>query len=486
MLATPTRRQQQGRLPIAALLLLAAWGCTSRGDSGITLGPVERLNAEAGTLARFTFPYYTALQALPGGGAVAVWMRQEGGFQPLVHRRAADATAAFGDERHLGTEAFRDTISVAPRLAEGATASELYAVWQVRRPVSGDKFVVFRRSPDAGATWVEERTINAETHSFLPAIAADRAGGVYVVWTDERRRGLEVFFNRSLDRGATWSPEEVRLDDSERGAAVSVAIASDGAERLVAVWEDRGRGRRRVRAAASADRGATWSEPVAVSDPTARYSPGAPRVIFAGGRFIVVWTAAATNVAAQVWSDASLDGGLTWGEDVLLHEVEKGVPSAVDVASDGTRARAVFHAGPAGGPWHILYVATGEDGVWELPESGPAQVSRGEGRFSNARLAADAGGRLAAVYEDNLKRVLLAHSRDGGATWDPESALLDEIAEGQGKASVRYPQVAMADGVAYVMWEVWADTSGLAKSFPGMEGGPAPADLFVRRVTFRR
>ena len=83
-------------------LVLGIAACTPGGDES-ELEAVERLNTEEGTLARFTFPYYTSILARPGGGAIAVWMRSEPPFRPMVYRRAIDGTSAFGEEEYLGT-----------------------------------------------------------------------------------------------------------------------------------------------------------------------------------------------------------------------------------------------------------------------------------------------------------------------------------------------------------------------------------------------
>ena len=56
--------------PLAQFALLAALatlGCHQ--SKGPELAEIERLNAEAGNVGRYMVPYYTALYALPEGGA---------------------------------------------------------------------------------------------------------------------------------------------------------------------------------------------------------------------------------------------------------------------------------------------------------------------------------------------------------------------------------------------------------------------------------
>ncbi len=446
---------------------------------------VTRLNSADGTLGLFTFPYYTALLALDGGGAVAAWMRQDGAFRPIVFRHAASADAAFGDEQYLSPESQRDTISVAPQIVPGAAPGELYAMWQARRQTTGDKFVMFRRSQDGGRTWEPDRRVNTQATSFLPSVATDRDGGIYAAWTDERKLGFKIFFNRSLDHGTTWLPDDVLVEglNARFGTAISVDLATDGHGGIVIVWEENGpNGGRRVRAAASHDRGASWSQPSFVDDGNNPLSPIAPTVAFVDGRAVAVWTAAVSGdrVLSQVWSDTSSDGGITWGQDVPINETQGGVQARVHLVAGDGKARLLYHSGPLRGPWTIHFTESNGDGVW----SPDVVVSSGEGRLLNPRLAVGRDGALYAVYEEFQRRVLLSRSTDGGHVWTQLEDPVYAVPSGEGGLFVHYPQVSASGGVVYVMWEVWKAPPRSEK--PGLADTrrPNPADLFVRRITF--
>jgi hypothetical protein len=476
------------RSQLAALLALTlALGCQRGSGTNERLGPIERVNTEPGGLGVFTFPYYTSIAAVDGGGAVAVYMRQEEGFRPVVYRRAPSAAGAFSDEQYLSPESMRDTISIIPDLRPGPAANELYLTWQARRNATGDKFVMFRRSTDGGATWETERRINSKPTSFIPSLATDADGGIYAVWVDERKRGFGLYFNRSLDHGQNWLVEDTSLEGSDEkyGVVVSVDIATDGKGTLVIVWEeDLGKGRR-VHTVTSNDRGATWSDPAYIDDGEDRLSPSQPRVVFAGGRAVAVWNAAASGMAVkgELWADVSSDGGKTWGKDVLVSNVENGIPPRFHLKAFGDTARMVFHAGPHQGPWRIYYNELGADGTWRTGDEIPT-VSAGDDKFSNPRLAIDRDGAFYVTYERHQQGVLLSRSTDGGKTWTPLAEPVYELPADREGDAVHYPQVTVAGGLAYVTWETWASAKSTIKTLADAQNKTRPADLFVRRVTF--
>lgn len=480
----PPRSRFHERLLALGLLALLAAGCQQGGPG---LAEVEHLNGDPGMVGRHMMAYYVALNAVPEGGAVVVWMREEPPYRTVVYRQSPKAGAPFSPETHLTPADMLQTITMGLTILPGASEGELYATWQARRPETGNKFIVFRSSLDGGATWSDPRTLNSQPYAFAPSVTTDRAGGVYVAWPDERGYTTGVFANRSLDRGESWMPTDVRIDVGEGGGLMANAVwtASDG-EKVVIVWEEQQSDGRVVMAATSADRGATWSTPVRVDDGKGRGAPLSPRVAFAGGRAVVAWTAAVggNNRFAQVWADSSADGGLTWGDDVLLHEQPGGTAPTMQLFSDGGRASVVFEAHARGGEaYRIFYVAMDDDGSWTPDRDALVPLTSSEMEASAPRLARSGDGTLYLVFADGQRRVRLMRSKDEGTSWS-DPLLVFERPESGAAATVRFPQVAVSDRVAHVLWEEWGETKTAIRTFGDSQTKRPPLDLFIRRITF--
>jgi hypothetical protein len=199
-----------------------------------------------------------------------------------------------------------------------------------------------------------------------------------------------------------------------------------------------------------------------------------------------MWTAAVggMNAFAEVWADASADGGLTWGEDVLVQEQPGGAAPTMQLFSDGAHASAVFEGKKRGGGDSIYYVRMQADGTWAPGRDALSPLTPPGRNVSAPRLAAGTDGTLYLVYVEGQRTVRLMRSTDGGVHWDAP-LLVVERPETESPITIRFPQVAVGGNTAYVLWEEWGDAKSVIKNLGDAQSKRPPLDLFIRRVTFR-
>lgn len=150
-----------------------------------------------------------------------------------------------------------------------AVGDTVYVVWMEYRASATNADIYFNRSLDRGATWLpavvrlDSGSLPGGSKSGVPSLAVSGTA-VYVAWSDHRN-GLyypDVYFNRSLDQGTTWLPTDLRLDTgiaAGAGGAEAVQVVADGSEVHV-VWADSRNGTSNfdIHYNRSVDRGSTW------------------------------------------------------------------------------------------------------------------------------------------------------------------------------------------------------------------------------------
>jgi BNR repeat protein len=275
-----------------------------------------------------------------------------------------------------------------------------------------------------------------------PAIAADRYGHVYALWSHYQNFGgtpsgepdpscpdcgsphsvLQV----SKDGGATWgTPHAIRPTLTRQDDPQIVVDAADGGTVYAAFMEEN---KSSEFVARSDDFGQTWQ--TMLVEPLQR---GTDKDILAarGGHVYLVY-----HTQQKIYASVSHDGGQTWTTNNMVGStsqfgVSYGSGGAVD--SDGNAYFAwngVTQPGKAKGPVN-LYVTKSTDGgsTWttHLVDVSQAPKDCGCGGYAywspQMALGIDARDRVYVLYGANrvkfdITRMYFARSTDGGVTWD--------------------------------------------------------------------
>ncbi|MDB4960735.1 MAG: Myxococcales trans domain protein [Myxococcales bacterium] len=382
-------------------------------------------------------------------------------------------------------------------LARGS-GGNVYAAWSER--VSTTE-VYFRKSTDGGLTWgtIINVTAAVNENAVKPVLAVapgttDRVVVAYQTFTSSVR---DIRVSASTDGGATFGTATARLDTAGDSFHHSVAISGTT---VVVAWEklDTGTLIRDVMSATSTNGGTTFTAEIKVNvgSPATRFA-GRPQVaITSTGRVIWAWreqrgtrqtrdlfaasaatatTAPATDtridndtadnrdsdfpvlaVAEQsaylVWQDVStvasggsdviytrsLDGGATWGAEVIIDDPATEVSSsftptlAVDPRAAGAADDLVAIAWEDRRQGTQIFASTSVDGGTTFAAPIRASSDAGgviAGQTSLPMIAAAGGGVLSVAYQNQLTNdrvhVFVASSIDSGATWTFTHARLD-------------------------------------------------------------
>lgn len=209
----------------------------------------------------------------------------------------------------------------------------------------------------------------------------------------------------------------------------------------------------------SEDGGVTWSHPLWSRKPAQDMYTGSVKMATGPtGQVYLAWQERnASKSVVRILLSRSLDGGKRWDETPRQLAVgdHLGDPHLL-AGPDG----ALYVAWLSGDESErVLEVAASEDsGGTFAPESSRIQpvLEKSKGGIGNPRLAADAKGRLYAVWEEAGQRrddagIYCSRSEDRGRTWSEPILVSQSDADFRG--AYRPQIVATSDGQVHLIWE---------------------------------
>ncbi|GAB5541708.1 MAG: hypothetical protein SangKO_014680 [Sandaracinaceae bacterium] len=242
-----------------------------------------------------TYVAATPKVAAAGSDVYVVWRDNRSGGLDIFLRRSTNSGSSFtgGDVRLDVGDAAGSNSSFSPALA--AQGANVYVAWVDDRDM-GSFDIWLNRSQDRGASWrASALQLDADpfSHDSLePHVVAPASGEAVVAWVDYRSGFPDVLAARTTDAGNSFSTP-TRLDTgSASGTSGSVDLSLDARGSLVvAAWADDRAGLLDIYANFSLDGGASWqpqdyrldSSPLGTSDSQR------PRVYVSATAAHVVW-----------------------------------------------------------------------------------------------------------------------------------------------------------------------------------------------------
>lgn len=328
-----------------------------------------------------------------------------GGANGILVAKSTDGGQTFQEPVRLDNGGDKEFLTVDLR------DDTVYAVWE-NTGALGNQGIYFSKSTDRGATFSTRRQISTNggggNNGATPSVGPN--GEVYVVWTNF---GNTIWFQRSLDQGATWLPADrvVRgdvnpppspLNGGFRNPPIpaSACDASNGPYRgrIYVVWGDDRYGDPDILLAWSDDRGDTWSAPVRVNDDVVgngadQFFPwvhvdgtGSVQVTFLDRR------EDPDNFLFGAYLATSTDGGVNFGPNIRVSDGIYG-PTAygflgdyTGAASGGGKIHPLWPDGRNGNP-DVFSVAV-DAADYDL--DGVLNDGSGDGQYANLRCSGGA------------------------------------------------------------------------------------------------
>ena len=194
-------------------------------DGGETWTSKKRLTWNPG------LSYEPAISVDASGNPQIAWVDGMTGNWEIYFRKGAGGGSTWPTSRRLS-----DTSggSYAPSMA-AYSAGNIQVFWSDDTP--GNYEVYQTRTTDGGASWtISQRMTWTSGESWWPANAFDSSNGLHLVWYDATPGNFEIYYGKSTDGGAVWT--KARRITWTSGYSADPAVAADPAANLHVVWMD--------------------------------------------------------------------------------------------------------------------------------------------------------------------------------------------------------------------------------------------------------
>lgn len=363
--------------------------------------------------------------------------------------------------------------------------SNVVAVWRDFR--LGYRRVGVGYSFDGGWNWTDDLFVEP-TYPWQsdPGLTWHTSGAIYAVVISYDPSGEDgLFVAQSTDGGVNWGPfipavhgVPDSFEDKELIACDRSGSQYDG--NLYVAWT-KFAASTGIHVVRSTTQGQSWDDPVLISDNSGVQWP--VPAVGPNGEVYVAWVKYYTE---SIRFDKSLDGGLTWGDDVIVQPTSFASASinpdllifafpAMDVdITEGTNRGNIYIAYTDDwyGDTDIFFTGSRNGGLnWSSPiRVNDDDVGNGADQF-HPWLVCDENGTLHLIFYDRRNDVpqnlymdlYYTYSVDAGMTWSPNERIT-EVSSNPAHDSLdsgligEYNGLAVAGGVIH---PVWTDTRDL-------------------------
>jgi len=371
-------------------------------------------------------------------------------------------------------------------------------------PLSGDDEIFYRVSTNGGVTFSPDPTAdpainlsNDLENSLLPIIDATGAF-VHAVWrsSDTTNSGVDISYRRSVDSGATFSPDPVTDPPINLstvpidGFSVAPSMVLSG-DNVYVVWHtvDSISFSADIYFQASNDNGATFNGgspiglPVDIANSVPDFSDSLfPTIAAAGSNVYVAWEDNRDGIDNDILYRKSTDGGATFSPDLasppadLSNNDSNSIAALLSTNSDGSKVYLAWQDGDGFTDDIQFKKSTDSGNAFDVSAT---NLSANAG-FSSFPVMDASGDNVFVTWSDDTlggdTDVFFKSSDDGGSTFSAFQDLSDN------DVASDFQQVASSGGDVYV---VWRDGVGDLAEISFVSGTPNPIALDFDQTQYK-
>jgi len=290
-------------------------------------------------------------------------------------------------------------------------------VWHDNTP--GNYEIYYKKSTNGGGSWsTNQRLTSTSGNSLFPVLTLNSSGHINLVWQDDTPGNMEIYYTKSTNGGAAWSPSQ-RLT-STSGLSQSPAIAVNSAGHIHVAWEDDTPGNYEIYYMKSTNGGASWSakQRLTVTSSSSQFPAIA---VDATGNIHVVWQDS-TPGNAEIFYKKSTNGGATWlANQRLTWTSGTSEWPALAVNSSGY-IHLLWHDNTPGNFAVYHKKSTNGGGSWSANQ----RLTWTSGSSEGPGIAVDSSDYLHVVWPDNTSgnyEIYYKKSMNGGGSWSASRRL---------------------------------------------------------------
>lgn len=297
---------------------------TKSTDGGRTWTLPIRVNNDAGGASQWD----PSLSLDDRNDIYIVWTDSRNGNNDIFFAKSTDGGLSFSANVRVNdvTTSFQQEADVA---VDPVNRDLVHVVWADNRNLfTTGPDIYYANSTDGGLSFNPSSRVNNDatgTEQSSPAIGVAPNRDVYVAWSDPRTgaRGRDIYFSKSTDRGATWTPNIPLNDDSGSATQSEPAIAVDEGGSIYVAWTDYRNGNTQpdIYATRSTNAGSSFAANVQVNDDTAPVPQIMPSLAARAGKIQLAWADYRTggSNSYDIYTASSTDG-LTWSENMRVND----------------------------------------------------------------------------------------------------------------------------------------------------------------------